>query len=149
METAFSREINSIVYAWRLHGNGLITLAKYISNLLNIEMHFFDGNTDLDMFKNQNGLLITRKGADYLQIALKMFSRKFIVFEIVSDATNADFVMPMVHSKQQLALIVKTQINRPLDDFDDIDSIEYPFALSRLFRLKKRKPLSKLTNGIH
>ena len=113
-------------------------------------MHFFDGSTDLDMFKNQNGLLITRKGADYLQIALKMFCHKYIVFEIASDATNADFVMPMVQSKQQLDSIIKTQINRPLDDFDDIDSIEYPFALSRLFRLKKRKPLiSKLTNGIH
>ena len=100
-------------------------------------MHFFDRNTELNMFKNQNGFLITRSNAAFLQIALKMFCHKYIVFEIASDAKNVDFVMPMVHSKKHLISIFKTLNNYKLDDFEDIDSIKYPFPFSRLFELKK------------
>lgn len=127
----------NVVHVWRMKGHGLVSLAKHISDLLNIELSYYERGVDLETFKSRNAVIFTRDLSATLQTQLKMFGRKYLVLVAVCDDERAEFEMPLIESRQHLEDIILNTINCCLDEFDGIEDIKYPFAFSRLFRLKK------------
>lgn len=129
---------SNLVHMWNIHGHGLVPLIKYIADHLSIKAHIFDNGIASAVSKDDAIIFMHEQCPDTLQLYLKTFPHKYIIFNIISRQENADFCMPTVKDRAELETIVETKLHANMSDFENTDSITFPYPLSKLFRLKRR-----------